>query len=499
MLDFSARKIFTIPNLLSAARIVAVPFIGWLLLIDSVPARLAAGALLIFAILTDYLDGWFARILDQASDLGRLIDPLADKLFIILLAIVLIFTRDFPLWLVLVIVGKDLLIVIASVLVVGRKRVVMESNIIGKYAFGFQAGLVVCYFLDFPFGELFFIAGSLILIAATLVSYFRSFLFVIRSTAAEVIVPTPPQIVPTWARRIILIVLLIIVITHMYYWTAENTAVALDPIDPQALPYSLVVALAEQYSPVLVFSNSDHMRPVSVEHYLTACDLHQGWRWLWGLTDSLVKAGPLRSADLRLAYSEDAYLAHHPAADFANSRPTLYAQAFYVGLGEEERIVLQFWMLFPSETALNGRQGDWQLAALYLDPDEQPLYLALTQGYYATVIPWSRVQLREGQPVIYVATGTHSLYPAAGLHPVFLDEEKIFSLSSESTSAGLELDSYDYDTEIIGSGGLQWWTWPGRWGGPLPGGDRGPRYWNPRNTDRAPWSYPLEFLKFYSK
>jgi len=174
MLDFSARKIFTLPNYISASRIVAVPFIGWLLLIDSVPARIGAAALLAYAILSDFLDGFLARALNQTSDLGRIIDPLADKLFVILLAMELIALRDFPLWLALVIVAKDALIIGASVFVAGRKKVVMESNIIGKYAFGFQAGLVVCYFLDFPFGELFFVVGSLLLIFASLVSYGKS-------------------------------------------------------------------------------------------------------------------------------------------------------------------------------------------------------------------------------------------------------------------------------------------------------------------------------------
>ncbi len=497
MLDFSAKKIFTIPNLFSLARILAVPFIGWLLLIDSIPARCAAAALLVFAILTDFLDGWFARLLDQASDLGRMIDPLADKLFVILLALVLMATRDFPLWLVLVIIAKDALIVLASVLVAGRKRVMIESSLIGKYAFGFQAALVVCYFLDFPFGEFFFTAGSLLLIAATMISYTKGFLFVIRSPEQEVVVPTPPQIVPTWARRAIVAALLLVVLVQAYYWAAENS---LDPLEPAAsasLPHQSARALAERHAPILVFSNGDSTRPVSVEDYLAATDLKQGWRWFWGLGDGTVKLGPLAPADLAQAGSGDAYLSLKISESFADSMPMVYANAFEAGAEDERFTVVQYWMLFPLEGGFAPRAGDWQMAALYLDERENPRYLALTQGWYGTAVELNQAELRGGRPILYVAPGSHSIYLAAAEHPTFLDEEKLFSFASETTASGTELLPGDYLLKVLDQSDETWLAWPGRWGGPLPGGDRGPRFWNPRNTRLSPWICAEEFLRFY--
>jgi len=498
MLDFSAKKIFTIPNLFSLARIAAVPFIGWLLLIDSVPARIAAGVLLVFAILTDFLDGWFARLLDQASDLGRMIDPLADKLFVILLAFVLMATRDFPLWLALVIVGKDALIVVAGVLVAGRKRVMMESNIIGKYAFGFQAGLVVCYFLDFPFGEQFFIAGSLILIAATMISYTKGFLFVIRSPQEVVVVPTPPQIVPTWGRRAIVAVLLLVMLIQGYYWTAENALGPVAAANPTPLPADRTRALAERYAPILVFCEDDAARPVAVEDYLASADLRQGPRWFWGLVDGTAKQGPLAPADLALA-GGGAYLRLNDLGPVADFTPMVYAVAFEAGTDGERFTVIQYWMLFPHEEGFAGRSGDWQMAAVYLEDEEHPRYLAVTQGWYATAVELNQAGIRGGRPILYIAPGSHSLYHSAGEHPTYVDEEKIFSLGSETTAAGVELRPGGYLLKIVDDSDESWLSWPGRWGGPQPGGDRGPRLWNPRNARLGPWSHAVEFLRFYLK
>jgi len=222
MLDFSARKVFTIPNLVSFSRILMVPVIGWLMTVETAEAFWASTALLALAIFTDFLDGWLARLLDQVSDLGKIIDPLADKLFVILVAIVLILLRDFPLWLAAIIIGKDVLIVGAGSLVIGRKRVVMASNVIGKYAFGAQAGLVVCYFLRFQFGQLAFTVASLALIAASLVSYGRALLFVLKAEEEEVVVPTPPQIIPTWLRLLAVAAFFAALLWQFWIWVAPK-------------------------------------------------------------------------------------------------------------------------------------------------------------------------------------------------------------------------------------------------------------------------------------
>ena len=498
MLDFSASKIFTIPNFLSFSRIIAVPFIGWLLLIDTVPARLGAAALLFYAILSDFLDGWFARLLDQRSDLGRMIDPLADKLFVIMLAIELIALRGFPLWLALVIVIKDVLIVGASVFVASRKRVVMESNLIGKYAFAFQAGLVVSYFLDFPFGELFFGAGSLLLIAASLISYGKAFSFVLASPEEEVVVGPSPPLMPTWLRRVVVIALLLVVLAHGYYWCIENTRMVAEATSPAAVQGERAAELAERYSPVLVFAGGDEERPLAVDSYLGTAELRRGLRFFWGAIDSRVKPMPLEEADLREAFDSDAYLALPADASRPRGETTVYARAVALSNGEEGWICIQYWMLFLCEDGLVPRNGDWEMAAVYLGPDGTPRYFAATQGWYGSAVEWSKVELRNDHPTIFVAAGSHSLYTSAGTHTFYADEERIIPAGGITIDDGEEIGAPGgYTLRMIGAADEDWIDWPGRWGGPLPGGDRGPRYWNPKQPARAPWSKPMAFLRFF--
>jgi phosphatidylglycerophosphate synthase len=72
-----------LPNAITVARIAATPLIAWLPLVDSWPMRLLAFALFIAAAVTDYFDGMLARTRNLVTDLGRLLDPLADKLLLV--------------------------------------------------------------------------------------------------------------------------------------------------------------------------------------------------------------------------------------------------------------------------------------------------------------------------------------------------------------------------------------------------------------------------------
>jgi len=72
----------TAANLLTYARIIAVPLIVACFFLDDPAARWAALFLFVVAAVTDYLDGHFARALDQRSALGKMLDPIADKLLV---------------------------------------------------------------------------------------------------------------------------------------------------------------------------------------------------------------------------------------------------------------------------------------------------------------------------------------------------------------------------------------------------------------------------------
>jgi cardiolipin synthase len=100
-------KVLTWPNLLSALRLALVPVFLWLILIDQ---NLLAFSILAFSSFTDWLDGFLARKLNQMSRLGQLLDPAADRLFILASLIGLAITAKVPWWLVVVVVGRDVLL-----------------------------------------------------------------------------------------------------------------------------------------------------------------------------------------------------------------------------------------------------------------------------------------------------------------------------------------------------------------------------------------------------
>ena len=101
----SESAVLTIPNALSALRLLGVPVFFWLIV---VPQRdgLALGILIVSAF-TDWLDGYLARRLGQYSRLGELLDPMADRLYVIAALAALYLRNILPFWVVLALIARD--------------------------------------------------------------------------------------------------------------------------------------------------------------------------------------------------------------------------------------------------------------------------------------------------------------------------------------------------------------------------------------------------------
>lgn len=106
-------RIWTIPNLLSFLRIAGVPVAVWLLLSKDDPI----GAAVLFGILgaTDWVDGFIARKFDQTSELGKLLDPTADRVLLIALVIAALVDSRLPVWIGVIVLGREVVISIAVV------------------------------------------------------------------------------------------------------------------------------------------------------------------------------------------------------------------------------------------------------------------------------------------------------------------------------------------------------------------------------------------------
>ena len=125
------RAIFTIPNLLSAFRLLLAGLIAGLYRAGDVPGAACA---FLLSVATDGADGYFARKYHMVSDLGKVLDPLADKLMQCTVLICFYIKEIIPVWLMLLYVGKELLVLAGSLFVFRRQKVVVKSNFFGKMA-----------------------------------------------------------------------------------------------------------------------------------------------------------------------------------------------------------------------------------------------------------------------------------------------------------------------------------------------------------------------------
>ncbi|WP_396954775.1 MULTISPECIES: CDP-alcohol phosphatidyltransferase family protein [unclassified Nocardioides] len=101
-------RVWTLPNLLSASRLLGVPLFLWLVL--GPEEDVWALVVLMVSGVTDFLDGWLARKLDQTSELGRLLDPVADRLYILAVVVGLALRDVIPWWVALCLPLRDLLL-----------------------------------------------------------------------------------------------------------------------------------------------------------------------------------------------------------------------------------------------------------------------------------------------------------------------------------------------------------------------------------------------------
>ena len=125
-------RVVTLPNVLSALRLVGVPVFLWLILVPQADGL--AVVLLAVAGFTDWLDGYLARRWHQISRVGQLLDPVADRLYILATLIGLLIRGIIPLWFVLLLISRDLILAVVLVFLKGRGVTGLPVHFLGKAA-----------------------------------------------------------------------------------------------------------------------------------------------------------------------------------------------------------------------------------------------------------------------------------------------------------------------------------------------------------------------------
>ncbi|UCD35552.1 MAG: CDP-diacylglycerol--glycerol-3-phosphate 3-phosphatidyltransferase [Nitrospiraceae bacterium] len=135
-----------IPNLLTLTRIVILPFF-----VVTLVYRQYQYALILFVIasVTDLLDGLIARMTGQITELGKILDPVADKFFLITSFVLMSMTEMIPTWLAIVVISKDVIIVAGFlILYMITHTLKIEPSMLGKVSSALQfilIGLVILF------------------------------------------------------------------------------------------------------------------------------------------------------------------------------------------------------------------------------------------------------------------------------------------------------------------------------------------------------------------
>jgi CDP-diacylglycerol--glycerol-3-phosphate 3-phosphatidyltransferase len=143
-----------IPNLLSISRVIAVP-VFIVLMVDPTPLRaLIAGTVFSLASITDWLDGYLARKWGQVTRIGKLLDPVADKVFIAS-ALIMLVEKDpasVPSWIVIIIIGRDIAVTGLRAMAAGD-GIIIPAESMGKYKVGAQITAILALVYNYTIGS----------------------------------------------------------------------------------------------------------------------------------------------------------------------------------------------------------------------------------------------------------------------------------------------------------------------------------------------------------
>ena len=176
-----AKRIFTIPNLISVARLLCVPWFLWLLLVQE--ERVAAAVLLGVLGATDWVDGWIARHFDQGSDLGKVLDPTADRILLVAAGIGLLIDGAVPLWVGIVVLAREALVSVAVLVLAaaGARRLdVQWAGKAGTLAlmFALPGFLLADALSNEVASDILYVATWIFTISGLALSYYAAFTYV---------------------------------------------------------------------------------------------------------------------------------------------------------------------------------------------------------------------------------------------------------------------------------------------------------------------------------
>ncbi|MBN2077658.1 MAG: CDP-alcohol phosphatidyltransferase family protein [Spirochaetes bacterium] len=148
-------KILTLSNLLTVVRIIAGPFLGYFIFLEHrtgdsiyVVHQMAVVGVII---LSDFFDGFLARLMNQVTRLGQFLDPVADKFAVLVAMAFLALYKGFPLWVLVLVLVREVSAVIAGVVLYTKRDIEVKPNIFGKLCAASMALSGVIYVISIDY------------------------------------------------------------------------------------------------------------------------------------------------------------------------------------------------------------------------------------------------------------------------------------------------------------------------------------------------------------
>ena len=149
-------ELLNAPNMMTVGRMALVPVFLYLLYYENRHNSFLAAAIYSLAALTDWVDGWLARVSGKVTTLGKFLDPLADKIIVLSALVMLVRLGRAPVWVVVIIVAREFLISGLRTIAVSEGLVIAASQG-GKWKTSLQLTGIICLMLHYHFAIDFFV------------------------------------------------------------------------------------------------------------------------------------------------------------------------------------------------------------------------------------------------------------------------------------------------------------------------------------------------------
>jgi CDP-diacylglycerol--glycerol-3-phosphate 3-phosphatidyltransferase len=143
-------ELLNAPNLMTLGRMALIPAFLWLLYYENRHNSFLAAAIYAVCALSDWIDGWLARVSNKVTTLGKFLDPLADKIIVLSALVMLVRLGRVPVWAVVVIVAREFLISGVRTIAASEGLVISASQG-GKWKTSLQLTGIICLMLHYHF------------------------------------------------------------------------------------------------------------------------------------------------------------------------------------------------------------------------------------------------------------------------------------------------------------------------------------------------------------